>query len=112
MMLVSTSPAMAITGALSLRASIKPLKRWAVPAPAVPHTATGCPVIYPSATAAKPPYSSCLTCNKVDVSVAVKRVDCRACQRSQLARNSTFVFDRCLGSLLGHLIIEAGRVRR
>jgi hypothetical protein len=37
----STSPAMAITGARSLRASRRPLIRWTVPGPAVPQTATG-----------------------------------------------------------------------
>ena len=41
---VSTSPAIAITGAPSLRASISPLNRWVTPGPAVPHTATGLPV--------------------------------------------------------------------
>ena len=54
----STSPAMAITGARSLRASSRPLIRWAVPGPAVPQTATGWPLSDASATAANVPYSS------------------------------------------------------
>ena len=43
-MLDSTSPAMAITGARSFRASINPLNKWTTPGPAVPQTATGLPV--------------------------------------------------------------------
>jgi hypothetical protein len=56
--LLFRSPAMAMIAAPSLRASISPLKRWVTPGPAVPHTATGWPVRYASATAANTPYSS------------------------------------------------------
>ena len=57
----STSPAIAITGTRSRRASMRPLMRCATPGPAVPHTATGLPVSRASATAANTPYSSLRT---------------------------------------------------
>ena len=60
----STSPAMAMTGARSLRASSSPLTRCTTPGPAVPQTATGLPVSRASATAANAPYSSLRTCTK------------------------------------------------
>jgi hypothetical protein len=41
---VSTSPAMAMIAAPSLRASISPLNKCVTPGPAVPHTAAGLPL--------------------------------------------------------------------
>ena len=60
----STSPATAMTGARSFRASSRPLIRCVTPGPAVPHTATGLPVSRASATAANTPYSSWRTWTK------------------------------------------------
>ena len=89
----STSPAIAITGARSCRGSSRPLIRCTTPGPAVPQTATVCPVRPASATAAKAPYSSCRTCTEcteplrrsASITGSARRPRCRKHRRTPTA---------------------------
>ena len=89
----STSPAIAITGARSCRGSSRPLIRCITPGPAVPQTATVCPVRPAPATAAKAPYSSCRTCTEsteplrrsASITGSARRLRCRKHRRTPTA---------------------------